>query len=244
MTDDFIAVIDGSTSKTPLQIAPGMSNGRLAMLQIKRFFEEKMYDGILSADSSATEFCRLISEKVLAPLYQGLPTPPEATSPELRPTASAVIYSIMRKEIWMVGDCQAMADGTLYGNPKPYEETVAQKRAALIHGGKSPSEARHMIETDLIEAMRKGQNRHYAVLDGCPVYMPNVRIIPVCGNNAEVILASDGYPFLMPTLAESELALSRQLLNDPQNITSFIATKGIKPGNKSFDDRAYIRFIV
>ena len=39
-----------------------------------------------------------------------------------------------------------------------------------------------------------------------------------------------GYPFLKPTLAASEAALAEQIANDPQNIRSFIATKGIVEG--------------
>ena len=39
-----------------------------------------------------------------------------------------------------------------------------------------------------------------------------------------------------------EAALGEKIANDPQNIHSFIATKGIVEGNKSFDDRTYIRF--
>ena len=53
-----------------------------------------------------------------------------------------------------------------------------------------------------------------------------------------------GYPFLRSTLAESEETLSQQLRKDPQNIETFLATKGIKEGNSSFDDRAFIRFSV
>lgn len=55
-------------------------------------------------------------------------------------------------------------------------------------------------------------------------------------------MASDGYPFLKPTLAESEEALAHLLAYDPQCTHEFIATKGIVVGNKSFDDRTYIRF--
>ena len=62
-------------------------------------------------------------------------------------------------------------------------------------------------------------------------------------SSSEIVLASDGYPFLKPTLAASEAALAEQIANDPQNIRSFIATKGIVEGNKSFDDRTYIRFV-
>ena len=110
--------------------------------------------------------------------------------------------------------------------------------------------------------MLSGQNQTYTVIDGFPVYREGVKIValkmkpassrietcfqehpkPVSSPN-EVVLASDGYPFLRPTLAESEAALAEQIANDPQNIHSFIATKGIVEVNKSFDDRTYIRFL-
>ena len=58
------------------------------------------------------------------------------------------------------------------------------------------------------------------------------------------MLATDGYPFLCPTLAESEARLQQQRENDPLNIGDFKATKGFMKGNNSFDDRTYIRFQV
>jgi len=58
----------------------------------------------------------------------------------------------------------------------------------------------------------------------------------------EIVLASDGYPFLKSTLEASEKALEELLKHDPQCVNSFIATKGLVEGNKSFDDRTYIRF--
>ena len=68
--------------------------------------------------------------------------------------------------------------------------------------------------------------------------MPGVIVVPAAHS---VVLASDGYPVLLPTLCESEAALARQIERDPQNVSEFIATKGIVEGNCSFDDRAYIR---
>ena len=163
----------------------------------------------------------------------------------------------------MVGDCQAIIDGKLYENGKPYEQEIARKRVEMIEQGLSPAEARKQIEPLLIEAMLSGQNQTYTVIDGFPIYREGVKIVvlkvnpassgietyfqehpkPVSSPN-EVVLASDGYPFLKPTLAASEAALAEQIANDPQNIHSFIATKGIVEGNKSFDDRTYIRFSV
>ena len=69
-----------------------------------------------------------------------------------------------------------------------------------------------------------------------------MRIIDACDCGQDIILASDGYPFLKPTLAESENALAAQLDSDPLCIRSFKATKGLASGNKSFDDRSYVRF--
>ena len=183
--------------------------------------------------------------------------------PEERLTASAIIYSNQKKEVWMVGDCQAIINGKLYDNSKPYEQEIAQKRVELIAQGLSPAEARKQIEPLLIKAMLSGQNQTYTVVDGFPIYREGVKIValkmkpvsssietyfqehpkPVSSPN-EVVLASDGYPFLKPTLAESEAALGHLIAHDPQCIHDFIATKGLVAGNKSFDDRTYIRFII
>ncbi len=89
--------------------------------------------------------------------------------PEERLTASAILYSRTRNEVWMVGDCQAIIDGKLYENGKPYEQEIARKRVELIEQGLSPAEARKQIEPLLIEAMLSGQNQTYTVIDGFPV---------------------------------------------------------------------------
>jgi glycerophosphoryl diester phosphodiesterase len=93
------------------------------------------------------------------------------------------------------------------------------------------------------EAM-KGQNIDYAVIDGFPIPQQHVRVIPLDFRPWEIVLASDGYPFLCPTLAESEERLAWQKTNDPLNIGTFKATKAFMQDNDSFDDRAYIRFTV
>ena len=138
----------------------------------------------------------------------------------------------------MVGDCQAIIDGTYYDNSKPYEQEIAMQRAALIKNGMSPKDARRTIEPLLIKAMLEEQNQQYAVIDGTPIYMSGTRIVKASNS---VVLASDGYPTLLPTLKESEEALAKHLANDPQNIGEFVATKGLVEGNVSFDDRAYIK---
>ena len=259
MTDDFIAVIDGSTSKTPKHLSPYMKNGRYAMMLISEYIRKE-----LKVDASVDDFCQGVSAYIYNKVYEKLGVEKRLKEhPEERLTASAILYSRTRNEVWMVGDCQAIIDGKLYENGKPYEQEIARKRVELIEQGLSPAEARKQIEPLLIEAMLSGQNQTYTVIDGFPIYREGVKVValktkpvsssietyfqeqtkPVSSPN-EVVLASDGYPFLEPTLAASEAALAEQIANDPQNIHSFIATKGIVEGNKSFDDRTYIRFSV
>lgn len=259
VTDDFIAVIDGSTSKTPKHLNPDMKNGKYAMMLISEYIREE-----LKADASVDDFCQGVTAYIYNKVYEKLGVEERLKEhPEERLTASAILYSRTRNEVWMVGDCQAIIDGKLYENGKPYEEKIARKRVELIEQGLSPAEARKQIEPLLIEAMLSGQNQTYTVIDGFPIYREGVKVValkmkpvsssietyfreqtkPVSSPN-EVVLASDGYPFLKPTLAASEAALAELIANDPQNIHSFIATKGIVEGNKSFDDRTYIRFSV
>ena len=267
VTDDFIAVIDGSTSKTPKHLNPDMKNGRYAMMLISEYIREE-----LKADASVDEFCQGVTAYIYNKVYEKLGVEERLKKhPEERLTASAILYSRIRNEVWMVGDCQAIIAGKLYENGKPYEEKIARKRVELIEQGLSPAEARKQIEPLLIEAMLSGQNQTYTVIDGFPIYREGVKVVSVsdsssvqdsvpasdsvpCSDSAsasgtipssssEIVLASDGYPFLEPTLAASEAALAEQIANDPQNIHSFIATKGIVEGNKSFDDRTYIRFV-
>ncbi|MCP9535186.1 hypothetical protein NNC58_06490 [Prevotella copri] len=266
ITDDFIAVIDGSTSKTPKHLNPDMKNGRYAMMLISEYIREE-----LKADASVDDFCQGVSAYIYNKVYEKLGVEKRLKEhPEERLTASAILYSRTRNEVWMVGDCQAIIDGKLYENGKPYEQEIARKRVELIEQGLSPAEARKQIEPLLIEAMLSGQNQTYTVIDGFPIYQEGVKVVSVsdscsvqdsvpasdsvpCSDSvsasgtffissSEIVLASDGYPFLEPTLAASEAALAEQIANDPQNIHSFIATKGIVEGNKSFDDRTYIRF--
>lgn len=235
ITNDFAAVIDGSTSKTPKRLDPSMKNGRFAMLLISEYIKQ------MPANYTMNDFCRGITLRFAEEYAKRGIAEDMAKHPEERLTASAIIYSNSRKEVWMVGDCQAIINGEHYDNSKPYEQEIAMQRATLIKNGMSPKEARCAIEPQLIKAMLEGQNRQYAVIDGTPIYMPGTRIVTA---SHCVVLASDGYPTLLPTLHESEEALAQHLTDDPQNITDFIATKGLVEGNVSFDDRAYIKLTI
>jgi len=207
--------------------------------------------------SSCREFCIGVT-KYIKRHYKSSQLSLLETHPEDRLTASAVIFSRLNREIWMIGDCQALlvpcglaAGSPLYlDNPKPYEQELAEQRAAIINESDNPRE--HFLEDDsarqaiiprMLETMQN-QNKTYSVIDGFAIDMVHVRILPLDFQPWEIILASDGYPFLCPTLSESEAKLESQRSNDPLNIGTFKATKAFMRGNNSFDDRAYIRFKV
>ena len=78
-------------------------------------------------------------------------------------------------------------------------------------------------------------NITYAVIDGFPIPQQFVPVITLDFQPWEIVLASDGYPFLAPTLAETEALLEAQRQNDPLNIGKFKATKAFVEGNNSFD---------
>ena len=252
-TSDFIAVIDGSTSKTSRRHHLLMSNGECAMRTIASYIRR------MSPRNSCHRFCMGASravQKVYTPIWK-----PDKRAilerlgehPEERLTASVAVYSRLRREIWLVGDCQCLVDGQLFENPKPYEQKLAKMRAEkvrkMLAKGMTAEEilyedkARESIIPRMLEEM-KNQNVTYAVIDGYRVAERQVVVIPLDFQPHEIVLATDGYPFLCPTLAESEKKLKEQKENDPLNIGEFKATKGFTPGNNSFDDRTYIRFTV
>ncbi len=211
--------------------------------------------------------CDQFLKGVTARIRQHYPAsmlPRLAEHPEDRLTCSVILFSRIRREIWMVGDCQGLLISPEKGdmpvstiqleNPKPYEAVLAAERAAetqrLLAAGHTAEElcrndlARPVIIPHMVETMRQ-QNISYSVVDGFPIPRRYVRVIPLDFQPWEIVLASDGYPHLHPTLAASEEALQQQHTTDPLNILpTFQATKAFHPDNNSFDDRAYLRLSI
>ena len=246
VTPDFIAVIDGSTSKSQYRHSMWRSNGRQAMKIVARYINH------MPAKTSSEQFLRGVTAEVRRHYRRAMLERLEQ-HPEDRLTCSVAVYSRLCREVWMVGDCQCLINGELYDNPKPYEAELAAMRAAevkrLLAAGTTQDEllrndtARPVIIPRMLETMRQ-QNVGYSVVDGFHIPRQHVRLITLDFRPWEIVLATDGYPFLCKTLAESEDRLSRQREEDPLNIGEFQATKAFHPDNKSFDDRTYIRFQV
>ena len=119
-----------------------------------------------------------------------------------------------------------MVDGREYLQPKRSDVILSQFRSLLMALQVPASEARAKVEPWIVNEI--------------PDEL--IKVIHLSEGKHEIILASDGYPLLRPTLQQSEQDLDRLLKEDPQCCRLYESTKGLKPGNKSFDDRTYVRF--
>lgn len=250
ITSDFAAIIDGATAKSDFEMN-GKKTGRLAMelaLEAIRKFPK---------DIDAKEAITRITNEIYNFYVEHQLLDELKAQPGKRFTANGVIYSYARNEVWQVGDCQCIIGNLYSSNEKEIDGIMANARSAfnevaLANGmATMQSLAEHDLGRDFIAPFLSRQailqnnpdkNQRYAfpVFDGFPVNMEQVNIFPV-GKVKEIILSSDGYPRLFSTLKESECYLMNILKNDPLCMRQYKSTKGIKNGNCSFDDRAYLR---
>ena len=169
------------------------------------------------------------------------------------PQASMVAYSASRQEVWSFGDCQCIVAGSLHAERKAIDLVHAERRRKALEealaSGKTVNELRvHDIGRIAILDGLKDQHRFankdvawgYPVLDGGQIRRGGLTVYPVPAGS-EVVLASDGYPFLKGSLAESEQALGMVLAADPLMMRLAPETKGMYPGQVSYDDRCYLR---
>lgn len=245
VTGHFAAVVDGSTSKAkaprPLEPASGQRAMRTVLASLtglpERATKEEALRHFTSALSAAT------------PRLKDLP-------PEERPTCSAAVYSRYRREVWLIGDCQCRVGGRTYTHPKLVDAVLTRIRCDimryLLKRGATEEELRRHDRgrAFILDALREQtcfQNDpdprnpfRYPVLDGTPIDPECVPVIDAA-RAPFVVLASDGYPVLTDTLAETERRLADLLRSDPLCIESNPATKCLLAGNRSFDDRTYLK---
>lgn len=250
-TPDYVAVIDGSTSKGTFDYGDKRS-GRLAMEIIREAIKG------LRPNCTIRDAANELSAKIDA-FYLSHDIVKEVQEhPENRLTASVVIYSVNRQEVWQIGDCPCMIDNAVYENPKYWEQPIAQARALFLE--KELSEGKRVQDLQKQDTGREYilpllryaiayQNNEseplygYGVIDGFPIANRFLRKFQAAGAR-QIILSSDGYLHLFPTLAQSEQYNSQLLEEDPLCIRKHKMTKGVMAENVSFDDRTYIRLLI
>ena len=207
----------------------------------------------MSAQVDALQFCHFLTSTFQEVYdYHAIDYETLVENPAERLTASIAVFSRWHRQIWMIGDCQCLVDGQLFENPKPAERPNAKKRAnfleRLLSKGHTINEllehdlGRDFILPDIIKSTFS-QNKTFSVVDGFPIPMEHVKVID-CSAAKEIVMATDGYPHLEPSLEASEQNLQQLLAEDPLCFRTIKATKGKMKGQCSFDDRSYIRFRV
>ena len=242
---DFIAVIDGATSKGNLEW-----NGHTSGYFAKEILLNSL--GKLPANCTGLEAFEILNNSLKLAYKNNYLIALNDMNERLQ--ASIVIFSRAKNQIWSLGDCKFIINEDIYKNEKNIDILLAEVRStflkAEILSGKSLSELSEKdTGREFILPLLKRQSLfmnsnckyNYSVLDGIAFDKNNVLINDVLPNSI-IILASDGYPILKDTLVESEERLSFLLKKDPLCMDIYKSTKGLKVGNVSFDDRAYIKF--
>lgn len=240
--ESFCMVADGVTSKSG-RLFDGKSGGRVAVECIVATLQE------LRGDEDAETAFERIREKI----QKFIEMHDIRESEDIQ--ASVLIYSNKRRELWSVGDCQYLINGTYYKNEKKSDIVLSQLRRmaieALLTEGYTEAEllardtAREMILPFLkLQARfvnRKDTAFGYAVVNGQQA-VSHIDIHPIPAGS-ELVMASDGYPVLKDTLEESEALLRQALEEDPLCYRHYPGTKGVSGTGCSFDDRAYLKII-
>jgi glycerophosphoryl diester phosphodiesterase len=250
--EHFAAVIDGSTSKVR-RLWEGKTSGKMAALLLA--------DAVrcLAADSTRDQAVRALTFAI-EEYYRRHDVYDELwADPKQRLAATLVLYSRYQREVWIVGDGQCMLDGKIFANPMIIDQITSNARALFLESelarGQSVAALRARDQgRDLIVPLLERQALFenvlpvtpygYGVINGFEVPAAYITTICVDEGATDLVLASDGYPFLHPTLEASEQALKQILVDDPLCIRLFKSTKGVAPGNLSFDDRAFLRLRV
>lgn len=244
VTPDFAAVIDGATDISGALI-DGMTPGRFAAQTVAAAFEKLDRN----ADAAAT---LSFFTAVLAAARQAHNLPKT-----VRPFCVFACYSRARQQIFRLKDIKIAINGAEICGEIAVVAALVEARRAVLHGhlaaGKTVTE---LLEHDPSRAVYAAFSEHnfallnnadstysFGAIDGSPVPDIFIETIDV-PNGAEIILASDGYPVIKNSLAESEAALAEILARDPLLIGDTPQPRAMLQNGISFDDRSWIKFSI
>ncbi|MCP2033580.1 glycerophosphoryl diester phosphodiesterase [Planomicrobium sp. HSC-17F08] len=247
--EKFVAVIDGATNVSG-ELFLGKTPGQLAAITIK--------DAIsgLSGEEDIGEIIDRINQNY-EKLYKEIGIEQRILEePYIRPSASMIIFSKHHRKVWMIGDCQCYFNGRLHQNIKRVDMVFEEVRsivlqAELLEGATTEELLKEDIGFAMIRPLIRKQysfqnedpscSLSYAVVNGFPIPLELIKTLEVPEHVTSMSFATDGYARIFPTLEETENELQKLLEVDPLCIKENIGTKAKMIGNRSYDDRTYIR---
>lgn len=249
ISNDFIAVIDGVTSKSDF-LHKGKTTGKIAAEILVSTLKD------IKRNTSVKELIEATNQKIKE-FYETVEFP--YSKEEKGVQAVCAIYSDYYREIWLIGDCEVSIDGKIYSNSKPSDDILADMRSLILNIIKvetpmvfstveTQQMARDVIEPWILKstvfANDETTNYGYSVVNGKEIPQSLIKTIKLDDNAHEIILASDGYPKVKGNLQQTEAYLMKVMEIDKECCNLYKSTKGLSSGYKSYDDRTYIRFLV
>ena len=248
-SDQLACVIDGASSKSS-RLWDGLTGGQIAATLLMKALS------LLPSKLNCAEAIHFLTE-YFADFYKRKNVHEQLRNhPQERCSAAIALFNAFYQEIWIVGDCQFIIDGRLIQNPMKIDQVLSEARALYLNiellKGKTVNE---LLENDtgrkFIDPLLKSQwvfqnttSRSifaYGVIDGFNIPDKLIKVIKVADDYDYIVLASDGYPFLKPTLQESESMMEKLLSVDPLGINQYNSLSRKKPTESSFDDRSFLK---
>ena len=244
----YAAVIDGASDETGARFA-GLSGGRFAAEVIAATIKDAQpfADVRAFADSLASALSAAVADEI-----------GELGDDVRWPVAAVVCASAEHQQVWRLGDGNVAVDEVVHMGDKRIDEAAysfrAAVNAALIEKGSPLAE---IIETDpgsqaarpLFDSQQHLANKvgpwGFGCVDGQIVPDEYLEVFPIPSGTNQVVITSDGFPVVGPSLRESERALSELVQRDPAAVGDLWSIgKSCKPGSNAPDDRAYLRLRV
>lgn len=249
VTEDYAVMIDGAGTPSP-KTFNGEKGGRYIMELIRDSIHK--FQPNLDYITFLEQMNRVIVDD-----YKQNDWYEELTNDiNLRPMASVLVYSKHKHQLWFYGDCKALVDGVQIDNPKYIDEVMLNARrmvleAELLSGNTQDHLKENDIGREYINTLLSYQrtflhNRGesdlaFSMVDGFDFRIEDIKVVDLPSDIHSLILTTDGYSILKPTLEETELILKEQLKKDPLAINELKGFKPLAPGANSIDDRAYLR---
>jgi hypothetical protein len=249
VNEHFVAIIDGATNKTT-KLWNGRTSGQIAKDCILEALPH------IQADAAPEKFFLTCNESIKNWYDKNSVTIEMQYHINQRCTASMILYNKYTNQVWGVGSGQAIIGKEHVNNTKLGDDLLSELRAFFIateiKNGRTEAEliqddtGRELIRPLLLRQMlfqnsNEQSEWNFYELDGFFTGTHGIYIYDIPEGINEIILASDGYPEVLGSLEQTEAFLKQLLNEDPLCYKKYKATKGLRPGNVSFDDRSYVK---
>lgn len=259
LTATVAAVIDGATPKSDFRFADGETPGHFAARRLREAIEAGITDPqklSLQLLTPETAFLPFQSRPTASIVYydetqQCVTQIGDAPFAFVMDDGEVIEYRNEKVIDHVLSDWRAMILHSLLDRGIITPQQIIQSVSADKINPTGPTDknsnadpARRIIQPfitrQVIYQNTVGQRYSFGVMDGQPIPEEHIHRYSIPAHCHKIILASDGFPRLFPTLAQSLAHLQQALDQDPLCIDALRGTKGLRPGATWPDDITYL----